>query len=236
MVPKRAHVAAVAFGFAVVTAVSGARAACPTSARGTQSDLGARLSGQWLYEAELRDARRARVWRYAWSGVNGGLAVGAFGLMPFASRDQRIELAVGGVYSTAAAVFTWFVPLEVESTLDRRGSPVALCQGLHLEETFAAAAAADEADRVTWPWHALNFGAGALYTTIVVLGTGQWVNGIVDGVLTVVLGEAQLITQPTRLANQWETYDQAGAGPRHAFWVSPDRDRSAFVFSFTTTF
>jgi hypothetical protein len=232
----RAHLAAAALGVTVVTVAPALRAACPSTARGSLSEPGARLSGQWLYDAQLRDARRARVWRYAWSGINAGLAVGSFGVMPFVSRDQRIELAVGGVYSTVATVFTWFVPLEVESTLDRRGDAVPLCQGLRLEEGYASVSAADEAGRVTWPWHALNVGAGALYTTIVGLGTGRWVNGIVDGVLTVVVGEAQLLTQPTRLANEWEAYGRANSAPRHAFWVDPVRERGAFVLSFATTF
>jgi hypothetical protein len=169
------------------------------------------------------------VWRYAWSGINGGFAVASFGLMPFVSRDQRIELAVGGVYSTVAAVFTWFVPLEVESTLDRRGNVVPLCDGLRLEEGFASAAAADEASRVTWPWHALNFGAGALYTAIVVWGTGRWVNGIVDGVVATAVGEAQLFTQPTRLANQWDAYAPATA-------LQPAPTHGTLMFTFAKTF
>jgi hypothetical protein len=215
--------------------VPSVRAACPSLARGSLSEPGARLSGQWLYDAQLRDAHRARTWRYVWSGVNGGLAVTSFALMPFVTRDQRVELAVGGAYSTVAAAFTWFVPLEVESALDRRGKAVPLCQGLHLEEQFASEAAADEAARVTWPWHALNFVAGGAYTAIVGFGTGQWVNGVVDGVLTVAVGEAQLFTQPTHLASEWEAYGRAKSA-RLAFTVIPDRTHGSFVFTFTATF
>jgi hypothetical protein len=231
-----AHVAAAALGLGIVTAAPALCAACPSVARGSLSEPGARLSGQWLYDAQLRDARRAKTWRYAWTGINAGFAVGQFGLMPFVDRDRRIEFAVGGVYATVSAVFTWFVPLEVESTLDRRTNAVSLCEGLRLEENFAATAAADEAGRVTWPWHALNVGAGALYFAIMGFATGQWVNGAVDGVLTFAVGEAQLFTQPTRLARQWEAYEQAGSAPRHAFLVIPDRAQGTLVFTFATTF
>ena len=232
----RALVASAALGLGIVTAAPALRAACPSIARGSLSEPGARLAGQWLYDAQLRDARRARTWRYAWSGINGGLAIGSFGLMPFVERDRRIELAVGGVYSTVSAVFTWFVPLEVEATLDRRNKPVSLCEGLRIEEELTATAAADEAGRVTWPWHALNVAAGALYTAIMGFGLDQWANGVVDGVLTIAVGETQLLTQPTRLSRQWDAYGQASSASHHAFWVTPDPARRALVVSFATTF
>jgi hypothetical protein len=225
---------AAAASLAIFTAASTSRAACPSIARGSLSEPGARLSGQWLYDARMRDARRARTWRYAWSGINGTFAVASFALMPFVSRDQRIELAVGGAYSTVATVFTWFVPLEVESTLDRKTRPVDLCRGLRLEEEATASAAADEVARVTWPWHVLNVGAGALYTVIVGVTTDRWANGVVDGVLTVAIGEAQLFTQPTRLADQWTAYGSL-KNPRRAFWVVPSRE-TGVVVNFGTTF
>src|SRR5438552_1694007 len=213
---KRAHVAAAGASLTLFVAAPALFAACPSLARGSLSEPGARLSGQWLYEAQLRDARGARTWRYVWSGINGTLGVASFAAMPFVSRDQRIELAVGGTYSTIATLFTWFVPLEVEATLDRKSSAPNVCEGLRIEEQFASAAAADERSRVTWPWHLLNVGAGALYTVIVGVGTDRWVNGVVDGVATVVVGEAQLFTQPTRLAAQYDAYGRAGASSRPA--------------------
>jgi len=225
---------AAAIGLAIVAAARAAGAACPSLARGSLSERGAKLSGQWLYDVQMRDARRARTWRHAWSGINGTFAVGSFALMPFVSRDQRIELAVGGAYSTIATVFTWFVPLEVESTLDRKASPVDLCRGLRLEEEATMKSADDEKARVTWPWHALNVGAGALYTAIVGLSSDRWVNGVVDGVLTIAVGEAQLFTQPTRLADDWSAYGRLRNGGR-AFWVVPLRDEGVML-SFSATF
>jgi hypothetical protein len=232
----RPHIACVAAALClgVAAIASSSTAACPSLTRGSLSEPGARLSGQWLYDVRLRDARRARTWRYVWSGINGTFAVGSFALMPFVSRDQRIELAVGGTYSTVAVVFTWFMPLEVEGTLDRKPSPVDLCRGLRLEEEATASAAAEEVARVSWPWHVLNVGAGALYTAIVGLTTDRWANGVVDGVLTIAVGEAQLFTQPTRLADDYAAYGRL-RNPRHAFWVVPLRE-PGFVVSFGTTF
>ncbi len=100
-------------------------AACPSLARGNLSDRGASLSVDWLYDAQLREARRARTWRYVWTGINGVLAVGSFALLPFVERDQRIELVVGGAGSTVASLFTWFVPLDIEAALARKVQPMA---------------------------------------------------------------------------------------------------------------
>src|SRR5437868_3476670 len=163
----RARVAAGAVGLALLVVAQPLFASCPSAARGPLSEAGARASGQWLYEAQLRDAHRARRWRYVWSGVNGTLAVASFAAMPFATRDQRVELAVGGAYSTVAAVFTWFVPLEVEQGLDRRTNGANLCDGLRVEEESAASAAADDAARLTLPVPLLHVGAGARYPAIV---------------------------------------------------------------------
>src|SRR5260370_25897518 len=87
--------------------------------------------------------------------------------MPFVSRDQRIELAVGGTYSPVAVVFTWFVPLEVEGTLDPKPSPVDLCRGLRIAAEATASAPTEDLARRSWPWHVLTVGAGALYTALV---------------------------------------------------------------------
>src|SRR4051794_105775 len=95
------HGIAIVLAAALVTAPSRARAGCPSTVRGTVSEQGARLSAQWLYDAQATEAQRARRWRYAWTGINGALAVGQFALFPWASSDQRLELGVGGVGSLA---------------------------------------------------------------------------------------------------------------------------------------
>jgi hypothetical protein len=206
--------AAATFAFAVAAVGSKAHAACP-SVRGSMSERGATLSGQWLYEARLREAHRARTWRYAWTGINGGLAVGSFALMPFVSRDRRIELAVGGVESTIGAALTWFLPFEVEATLDRRSQASNVCAGLRIEEELTQNAAEEEIARRQWPWHLLNFGAGAAYTAIVGVTTDNWVNAAVDGVVTFAVAETQLFTQPIHLSRQYDAYRRA---PLHAAW------------------
>jgi len=141
-----------------------------------------------------------------WTGINGVLAVGSFALLPFVERDQRIELVVGGAGSTVASLFTWFVPLDIEAALARKVQPAILCQRLVVEEQFMTAAASDEVSRVTWPWHLVNLGFAVSYTLIVGFGTDRWPNGILDGVVALAVGEAQLFTQPTRLGDQWEAY------------------------------
>jgi len=231
-------------GLALVLALSTASAAnasCPSIARAPMSDRGSTLSGQWLYDARMREARRARTWRYAWTGINGAIAVGSFALLPLVPSEQRLELVIGGVGSTATALLTWFVPLEVEATLDRKVKATSLCDGLRIEEELTAAAAEDEAVRVSWPFHLINLGAGALYTVIVGVGTpllvgkDRWASGVVDGVVAFALGEAQLFTQPTRLAGRYEAYGRRDRAPRALGWVQPVAGGGA-VFTLGSSF
>jgi hypothetical protein len=206
---------------AMVAASPLASAACPSAVRGTVSEGGSTLSAQWLFDAQMSEGRRARTWRHAWTGINGALAVGQFALLPWASTDQRLELVVGGVGSTASAAFTWFLPLEVEATLDRKVEAKNPCERLRIEEQYAAAGSTDEAGRVTWPWHLGNLGAGLLYMTIVGVGTGRWDKAALDGVAAFGLGELQLLTQPTRLASRLETYGRRDRAGQAAWWFHP---------------
>jgi hypothetical protein len=200
------------------------------------SEEGARLSAQWLYDAQLSEARRARTWRYTWTGVNGGLAVASFALIPFASKDQRLELWVGGVGSTLSTAMTLFWPLEVESTLGRNVKPGTPCERLRIEEQLAGTASDDEAGRVTLPWHIVNLGVGGIYTTIIGLGSGRWDSGVIDGLIAFGLGELQLFTQPTRFVDRYEAYGQRDRNVRAAFWVHPIDDRGGFALGVSGTF
>jgi hypothetical protein len=222
----RRRIGNIVIAFALVAAPTPVRGACPSVVRGAVSERGANLSAQWLYDVQVTEARRARTWRYAWTGINGALAVGQFALIPWASNDQRLEFAVGGVGSTATAIVTWFVPLEVEATLGRSSDANRPCERLRVEEQFATAASADESGRVTWPWHALSLAGGLGYMAIVGIGTGNWDKAALDGAAAFVLGELQLFTQPTRLASRFETY--ARRDRRTAWGIRPANGGIAF--------
>jgi hypothetical protein len=181
--------------------------------RKTMSETRSRASARWLYDAQVREARRARVWRYAWTGINGTLAVGSVALIPFTSSEKHLELAVSGVGSTISTFATVLWPLDVEAHVNREFSRTDPCSGLEGEEASAAFAAADEAGRVTWPWHLLNVAVGGVYFAIVGFGTHRWDDAAWDGLSAFAIGEAQLLTQPTRLASRLDVYREARRAP-----------------------
>ena len=144
------------------------------------------------------EARRARTWRYTWSGVNAGFMVGSFVAVPLVDRESRPDWIVSGVGSGVTVLATWFFPLRVESAADELDALPAdqrdrQFQRLRLES------ADDEHARVTWPWHVLNVGLSAGAGSIIAFGYHHYASGVITTVLSTALGEAQILTQPTNL-------------------------------------
>lgn len=153
-------------------------------------------------DRELREeARRARQWRWAWTGINAGLAVLSFASLPYATAEQRPALIVGGIGSTISTALTVAWPLDVERAEPVHGNPG--CEELRAAEARAAAFGRDERDRTRWPWHLLNAGVGLAYFGILGLGWDQWEGGAWAGLTAFAIGEIQTLTQPTRGASRW---------------------------------
>lgn len=190
LVPARLYAQAVTLSAARTSAASTAPSAEPLA----QSEA--------EIEALLRDqAQRARTYRYVWTGINAGLAVGSFSLMPFVKHDAREDYAVSGFASLLGTVTTFAFPLHVERDepeLDAlRTLPLAerrkkLSELLH-------DGARDERARVTWPWHLLNLGTSAITGGIIAIGFAHTRAGVQTAIASLLLGEAQILTQPTGL-------------------------------------
>jgi hypothetical protein len=150
-------------------------------------------------EMALRDqAQRARTWRYAWSGINAGLMVGSFVVVPLVEREARPDWIVSGVGSGVTVLTTWLWPLRVESALEE-------LDALPPEQRQAALprllreSAEDERARVRWPWHLANVGLSLAAGSIIAFGYDHYVSGAITAAASTALGEAQLFTQPTSL-------------------------------------
>lgn len=167
----------------------------------------------------ISEARRARYWRYAWIGINGGLAAGSFALLPYSERNNWPELIVGGIGSVASTVLTVAWPLDVEAAPDELARAAASGDGRRADQLMLAYGR-DERDRLRWPWHALNVGVGLAYFGILGLGWGHWENGALAGATAFAIGEIQTLTQPSRLADAtasgrtWQATATAGPSGR----------------------
>jgi hypothetical protein len=187
--------AAVVIAAVAAGAPGPARAACPTATQ-TWSDAETPQRISTLQGALDAEAQRARRWRWAWTGINGGLTAFSFGSMPLVSRQSWPELVVGGVGSALSTALTIAWPLDVEAATRMRAT-AGSCDELQALEVRAGGYGRDERDRLRWPWHLLNVGVGAAYFAILGFGYHHWGSGAWAGVSALVIGEAQTLTQPT---------------------------------------
>lgn len=145
------------------------------------------------------EAKRARVWRYTWSGVNAGLMVGSFVAVPLVDRESRPDWIVSGVGSGVTLVATWFFPLRVEEAAEELEA-LPPSERARRARALAIESAADERDRVTWPWHVANLGLSAAAGAVIAFGFEHYLSGALTAGGAAILGEVQLFTQPTSLA------------------------------------
>ncbi len=146
-------------------------------------------------------AQRARTYRYAWTGIDAGLALGSFGLIPLVKPETRKDYIVSGAVSALGAVTTFIFPLNVEADEAELSTLNALAPAERRKKLAALLkdAAEDEHNRVTWPWHLLNLGTSSVTGGIIAIGFDHVRAGIQTGVISFVLGELQIFTQPTGL-------------------------------------
>ena len=185
-------------------------ASCSSSARAlAQSSPEPRLDDSAVDAALREQAGRARTYRYAWTGVNGALAVGSFALLPVVERSSRPDFVVAGVGSLLGTVATLAFPLRVESDEAELDAIARLPDGERHERlrTALRVDAQDERSRLSLPWHVVNFGVSALAGGIIAFGFHHTLSGITQGVGSFVLGEVQLFSQPTGL-NQLSPPDE----------------------------
>jgi hypothetical protein len=182
----------------------------------------------------LRDeARRARTWRYAWSGVNAGLMVGSFVAVPLVERESRPDWIVSGIGSGMTGLATWLWPLRVESASEELDA-LPPAERPKQWSRLRAESAEDERARVTWPWHVVNFGLCAGSGAIIAFGYDHYWSGLITTVGSTALGEVQLFTQPTGLTRTDAASVQLA--PRVTFTPSRGASPATWTLSVASTF
>lgn len=144
------------------------------------------------------EARSARTWRYTWVGVNGGLMVGAFAMLPLVERENRPDWIISGIGSGVTLLATWLWPLNVEGA-DEELSALPAAERSRRLPRLLHDSAEDEQARVTWPWHAANVGLSLGTGAIIAFGYQHYASGAITAVAGTALGEVQILTQPTGL-------------------------------------
>jgi hypothetical protein len=179
------------------------------------------------------EAKRARTWRYAWSGINAGLMVGSFAILPAVDRETWPDWIVSGAGSGVTLLATWFWPLRAESAADELDA-LPPAERVRALPRLLRESAEDEHDRVTWPWHVANAGLSLGAGAIIAFGYDHYVSGAVTAVAGTALGEVQILTQPTELP---ESCPQAlRLMPRLGYEPSRHGTPSAWTLSLSGSF
>jgi hypothetical protein len=154
-----------------------------------------------LTESLTHEASRAFAWRLTWTAINGAVAAASIAGLWVLPRSEQPSLIVGAISSGVSALLTWIWPLEVESDAQSAEQATAVSGGAHHARLRAlyTHSAQDESDRIQWPWHIITLVTALIPATILWAGYRQFVNGTISLATGIVLGEAALLTQPTRL-------------------------------------
>ena len=201
-VPMRTRVGACLVLTACVLARGVAKADCADTrsvvVTGSPAD-----KSQPIGAALAAEARRARSWRFTWTGINGGLTVLALAAIPILPRSERPQLILSASVSALSTSFTWFWPLDVEADSEaaaRLGDlPPPECEA-KLRQLFENSAH-DESSRRAWPWHVGNFVTAIIPASIIWFGFHAKTDGAIALASGFALGEVELLTQPTGLVD-----------------------------------
>jgi hypothetical protein len=222
-------------GVALMT-IEGGDARAAVHCKGALPGASARLDGidartrlDWI-DARLAEAgRHARVWRWAWGGGIAASGVASLAVVPFVRREDRVDWYTSAG-SAAIGVVPFLVspprvarePRERADAEARAAAGVAaasvaasdgedrVCPLLFDAETRLARDAEDQRRQQT-PW--LHIGNVAFNTGVMLflgLGFHHWTGGIINGVAGAAVGEAIILTQPTRSIDDLQSY-RAGA-------------------------
>ncbi|HET8933706.1 MAG TPA: hypothetical protein VFN67_09715 [Polyangiales bacterium] len=188
----------------LVSAMASSSAAQSADLHVQPSEREMRMSFQ-LDDALIEEAHRAYVWRVTWTAIYAGLTIGAVAAVPLSSDTDAPSLWIGAISSGVSALYSWFLPLDVEqsaATLESLREVHGSASRRTRVGALYSAASADERSRVTWPWHALNAVFSLVPAIILWAGFDQFAAGLLQFGAGVVLGEAAMITQPNRLTGR----------------------------------
>jgi hypothetical protein len=156
-----------------------------------------------LSQTLVREGELAFSWRLTWTAINGGLTLLSLGGLVVLPRRERADLLLSAGVSAISTAFTWFWPMDVEddAQLALRSNELAEPERCQQLERLLAHSAADEHDRLTWPWHVGNFITALIPAAVVWIAfhrRGEAVLSLLGGFAS---GEIELLTQPDALSD-----------------------------------
>jgi hypothetical protein len=149
----------------------------------------------------IAEGARARRWRYVWGLTNETLAVGSFAVLPLYEREKRPDVVVGAFGSAFSGALTLLTPLGVEAAARdlERSTALGACERLGYDEGLALRYGEEESKRTGLAPHLFAIGGSAVVGGFIAIAFHHGVSGLITGATGVLLGEGQILTQPTSL-------------------------------------
>lgn len=243
----RSHLAAAGLLALLVLAVSAvaedARAegtTCPAmeGASPALAQIDAEARVRFLSGTLHQQARRARVWSWGWGITGTTLVAGNFTLAALATnREDRIDSIVGGSAALLIPTLLLLKPLRVrgdEQLLDeflaQTWTPAGWaekCLVLRRVEEMFLRDAENEAEGVGWLNHGLVFSFNLALALTLGFGLDHWKGALLNGGGGFLIGEAQILTQPTGAVTALEHYRAGTLEPQ----VSPSVRHAPGMFA-----
>jgi hypothetical protein len=193
---------------------------CPVRAGDSQrlAPIEGRVRLDWIDAHLARTAQTARVWTWGW-GVGIGVAtVGNLIPLAFVSPENRIDWYTGAATTAIGVVPLIIAPLDVVADSRELHAEITasgetdVCRVLASAETRLERDAKNQADGQRWWLHAGNVALNTAVGLFLGLGFHHWEAGVFNIVGGSVIGEAIILTQPTRSIGDFQQYRHGDIG------------------------
>lgn len=202
--------------------VAHATVTCPVYLTGANPRLAAidgRARLTWIDDHLTAAAHQARIWGWGWGLGIGASGVASLAVVPFVSRADRIDWYTSAASAAIGVVPFLVSPLDVAKdarTLHQRLVVAAgtqqtipdadVCSLLTDAESRLVRDADNQRLQQSWWLHAGNVAFNTGVTLFLGFGFHHWESGLINGIAGAAVGEAIILTQPTRTIDDLETY------------------------------
>ena len=172
----------------------------------------------WIDRRLGDEAAKARFWAHGWTIGIGAAGVGSLAAVPFVAAEDRIDWYTGAASAAIGVIPFLLSPLRVTRDAPKLHAAVAaaplddearVCALLVDAEGKLAASAADARWQQGWWIHAGNVAFNTGVMLFLGLGYHHWTSGIINGVAGAVVGESIILTQPTGIIDDLDSYNRS---------------------------
>ena len=192
---------------------------CPPGGGGGErlGQLDGELRLHWIDRHLTETARRARLWTWSWGTGIVVATIGNLAPLPFVAKENRIDWYVGAGTTIVGIVPLLIAPLDVvkdartlHAQLGAAGVAARqaddVCRLLADAETRLVRDAQNQLDGQRWWLHVGNVVLNSGVGLFLVLGYHHYGAGAFNAVVGSAIGEAIILTQPTRTIDDLDLY------------------------------